>query len=181
MQSDIIWLDKKVAANTQMARGSDEREFIAELYRTYSDKIFRFLVWQSGDEALAEDLTGEVFSRAWNSREKLAAFEKPGAWLYRVARNLMVDHWRKQRPLALDDVGMIASPINIAQEFQTSETEQNLRKIVQTLPPDMRTVIVLRFFEQLSCEEVAGIMKKTSVNVRVLQYRALKLLKRHMK
>src|SRR4051812_8880743 len=78
-----------------------EKEF-KKMYHLYFDKIYGFLYWQTRDQMLAEDLTGEVFTRAW---QKMGSFSGryPQAWLYTIARNLLTDHWRSKRPLPLDE------------------------------------------------------------------------------
>ncbi len=156
----------------------DHQDFVGDLYHEYSDRIYRFLVWQTSDARLAEDLTAEVFLRSWKHRTALASVENQQAWLYRVAKNLVIDHWRKQHTAPLDDADRIAAPLNLAGEAQAGDDARYLRSLVAALPEDMKTVIILRFFEHLSGEEVSKIMGKSQVNVRVLQYRALKILKR---
>ena len=163
-----------------MTRMSDQKKFAAELYNEYSARIYRFLVWQTSNEELAEDIMGEVFLRAWKNCESVEKLENKQAWLYRVAKNLVTDHWRKKRTVSLEETDHLPSTHDVAKEAVANDQAQHLRGLIAELPEDMKTVIILRFFEHLSGEEVAEIMKKTPVNVRVLQYRALKLLKHNL-
>lgn len=142
----------------------------------YADQIYRFLYWQTGDELLAEDLTSEVFYRAWKHYGSLED-SNYRAWLYRVARNLVTDHHRKKKPLQLDEDYDPVMEYDLHAEVESNERIRKVRIIIEKLSPQYRSVIILRFFEQLSCKEVADIMNKTEGNVRILQYRALKELK----
>lgn len=153
-----------------------ENDFIRKIYDTHADEIYRFLFWQTGDQALAEDLTSEVFYRAWKHQSTLQE-GNPRAWLYRVGRNLVTDHHRKKKEQPLDDSYEPIGTDNLHEEAIRQEEILRLRKLVMELTPVSRSVIILRFFEQLSAQEVADIMNKTPGNVRILQYRALKELK----
>lgn len=155
---------------------TDSEALIKSLYDTYADQIYRFLYWQTGDALLAEDLTGEVFYRAWKNHETLQD-SNYRAWLYRVARNLVTDYHRKKKTLSLDEDYDPVMDYNLHVEAEKNERIRKVRIIVANLSPQYRSVIILRFFEQLSCKEVADIMNKTEGNVRILQYRALKELK----
>ena len=152
---------------------------INELYDTHADAIFRFLVWQSNDEVLAEDLTSEVFFRAWKHRAKLEIVEEQQAWLYRTARNLLVDYWRRKKAVALDDIAEPLSDENVHESVIKQEQAELLQKHLSNLPAGMRTILVLRFFSRLPVETVAQIVDKSPQNVRVIQYRALKQLKKY--
>jgi RNA polymerase sigma-70 factor (ECF subfamily) len=156
---------------------SDLHTFITRLYEEYSDRIYRYALWQVGDPAIAEDITAEVFVRAFRHHEQLAEGSYQQAWLYRVAKNLIIDQARRKQPVPLDDTEPQPAATNVAAEAQAQDEAEALRKLVGELPPDMRSVVTLRFFEHLAVQEVARILDKTPANVRVLQYRALKLLK----
>lgn len=156
-----------------MARDNDH---IRQLYDEYADQIYRFLYWQTGDPLLAEDITSEVFMRAWKHREMLEQGNQR-AWLYRVARNLITDNYRRKKETAISEDYEPVSDINLHDDAARREEIIRVRKVVAELSPLSRSVIILRFFEQLSSQEVADIMNKTPGNVRILQYRALKELK----
>jgi RNA polymerase sigma-70 factor (ECF subfamily) len=148
-------------------------------YLTYSEKIYRCLYWQTRDQALAEDLTGEAFSRAWRKRQSFGDGSVQ-AWLFQIARNLLIDYRRKRKELPLDDLGEIIG--GLEQEALTVQAERadaiwRLHKAIDTLPDNLRGVTVLRFVEELSVREVAEILDLSESNVRVLQFRALRRLK----
>lgn len=70
-------------------------------YQSYADKIYRFLYWQTRDQALAEDLTGEAFSRAWSRRQTFRDGSVQ-AWLFQLARNLLIDYRSPDDRLSID-------------------------------------------------------------------------------
>jgi RNA polymerase sigma-70 factor (ECF subfamily) len=158
---------------------------IKDLYDEYADAIYRFMYWHTGDPLLAEDLTSEVFFRAWKHRDKLADQEgkpqaQPRAWLYRVARNLLTDHYRRKHDEHLGDDFETASDYDLHAEAEKAETRNRLHSALARLPDEHRTIIVLRFFERLPAIEVAVIMNKSEGNIRILQHRALKALKKSL-
>lgn len=152
-----------------------DQEF-KESYLKYSDKIFRFLFWHSKDPYLAEDLTSEVFLRAWKdwARVKTGPLQ---AWLYRVARNLLIDQIRKKKDLPIESAGEISVDPNLLEQLEKDEEKQKVGTALKALPENLKSVVVLRFMENLSAKEVAQIMGISEVNVRVLQHRALLKLK----
>jgi len=148
-------------------------------YLTYSDKIYRFLYWQTRDRALAEDLTGEAFSRAWRKRQSFREGSAQ-AWLFQIARNLLIDYRRKRRELPLEEAGEVLGSLEqegLHESVQRADEIWQMHKAIDTLPDNLRGVTVLRFIEELSVREVAEILDLSEGNVRVLQFRALRRLK----
>lgn len=163
-----------------------DREF-DELYLEFSDKIYKYFYWQTHDAYLAEDFTGEVFAKVWKNWKSF----KPDfsqAFLYRVARNLLIDYWRKnkdRKELSLEasvEEGIEPSyDQDLIEKMQNDDEIKKLREAIKLLPDNLREVIVLRFIEELSAKEVGEILNTTEVNVRVLQYRALQKLRKVLK
>jgi RNA polymerase sigma-70 factor (ECF subfamily) len=130
---------------------------------------------------LAEDLTEEAFVRAWTALPK---YEPQGyrftSWLYRIARNLVVDHYRKQpNRTTEDDVGMENLPDpQMLPEDQLADHQdyESLANAIKQLGDDEQQVIVLRFMEGLSHREVAEVIGKSEGASRVIQHRALEAL-----
>ena len=149
-------------------------------YLDYADKIYRFLYWQTSDSSLAEDLTSEAFSRAWNKRRTFSEGSVQ-AWLFRIARNLLIDYRRKKKELPLRDIGGIMESLNresMATAYERSDEIWHMRQALDDLPDNLRGVTVLRFIEELSVREVAEILDLSEGNVRTLQFRALRHLRR---
>jgi RNA polymerase sigma-70 factor (ECF subfamily) len=130
------------------------------LYLDHLDAIYRYIYYRVADEQLAEDLTEEVFVRAWTALPK---YEPQGyrftSWLYRIARNLVVDHYRLPEDQLADH-----------QDYES------LANAIKQLGDDEQQVIVLRFMEGLSHREVAEVIGKSEGASRVIQHRALEAL-----
>ena len=158
-----------------MAREDD----FSEVYRKYSDKIFRYLYWQSKNFHLAEDLTSEVFTRAWESWDSLRKYFLQ-AWLFRVAHNLLVDWYRKKKEVQINERYEGFYDENLLEKLGNDEQVDGLWKALNSLPENLKRVAILRFVEELSAKEAAVILNVSEVNVRVLQHRALVKLKEVM-
>lgn len=158
-----------------------KRHAVEQAYLDHSDEIFRFLYWQAGDTDLAEDLTSEVFIRAWNHTEIFENAEHNArAWLYTVARNLLKDHWRKKQAVALDDIPEPLSDQDVVGDAIVNEEHTQIHAAIATLDERMQTVVILRFLQHLPVRSVAGIMQISEANVRTIQFRALKELKKRL-
>ena len=162
------------------ARAYDEKA-IGELYDQFAPLIYRYLCRRVHDAQVAEDLTGDVFVRMLQAiragQDWHTSFR---GWLYRIAHNLAVDHFRKlppDPPAALpEDMAGHADDLNsiIAEQSQV----QHLSLAIRSLTSDQQQVLALRFGEQLTAREVAKIMGKSVGAVEVQQHRALAALRR---
>lgn len=160
-----------------------KREAFEEIYHRYGDAIYRYLYAQISHVQDAEDMTADVFLNLWRTLGQYRQNERVPfyVYLYRIARNRLVDYYRHQKTRAGNtdspDVGEQnaapgASPLVIA-GMEVDDLPHYLLK----LPPDYRTVLVLRFLNDLSAKETAQIMGKSYAAVRVLQHRALAALR----
>ncbi len=148
------------------------------MYDTYADDIYRFLFVHVRDVQIAEDLTADTFLKGWKNFDK---FEKNHArgWLYSIARNTLTDYWRKHKSLSLDeDVEIVDDKTDSVEDSLDKQmSAEQLKRAIATLPEDMRSVVSLRFMQGYSAKLTGEALGLSEVNVRVLQYRALKKLK----
>jgi RNA polymerase sigma-70 factor (ECF subfamily) len=153
----------------------------AELYENHFERVYAYVVRRVGDRAETEDLTSEVFHHALANLQK---FEWRGipfaAWLFRIAANLISDRWQRSSREQLADPEQIESVPAKAAEFDEVERKAMLFRMVETLPPEQRRVVALRFVEQKSIKEVAREIRKTEGAVKQLQFRALTTLRARM-
>jgi RNA polymerase sigma-70 factor (ECF subfamily) len=169
-------------SETQVHSGSPQ--LAEELYREHHEHIFRFIWSRVHDAQLAEDLTGEVFTRMVANlsgfRDRSLPFR---AWLYRIARNLIIDqHRRESSAGALADV--VEQPISQTspeEQAETTLTLENVQRALQRIDPEQREVVELRFLGELSLEEVSLVMNKSIPAVKSLQHRGLASLRAHLK
>ena len=161
----------------KQAKSGDVGAF-GTLYERYAADIYRFVRAQLPDSMEAEDLTSEVFFRAWGAlwryRERGYSFS---AFLYKIARNALIDHWRKlgkegsSPRLGMDEV---TNPLVDPGERYAQEQEiQVLWRVLSTMREDYRAVLVLRFINGLTPREISPILGRSEGAVRVLQHRAL--------
>jgi RNA polymerase sigma-70 factor (ECF subfamily) len=166
--------------NEEMIDSTDSFE---AAYESHSRSIYRFLYWRTKNVQLSEDLTSSVFEKAWHSRSSFRG-GSVRAWLYRIARNVLIDHWRKKQDFLVEDADSLqeeATDPSIGETLDQDLLLRHLHKTLDTLPGDMRSVITLRFIEGLSCKQVAEKLDLGESNVRVIQYRALRKLRSRLK
>ncbi|MBN1310463.1 MAG: sigma-70 family RNA polymerase sigma factor [Anaerolineae bacterium] len=158
---------------------------IGELYNRHWPAVFRYLYYRVGDRQAAEDLTAEVFARML---EALPRYRPTGvpfkAWLFQIARNLAVDHFRKvgKRVAVSLDPEMENQMVNHLEESPHARVERNLtnerlQSALATLNPDQRDVVIMRIIGEMPIREVAQALGKSEDAVKALQRRGLLALR----
>lgn len=172
MSNEQELLQKASRMNTQA---------LAEIYDTYSPGIFRYGMRLLGDMSLAEDCVAETFTRFLKAlQERHGPCDKLQAYLYRIAHNWIVDLYRKNgNEQVLELSKNIWSEADVPEEEAAKRIRQKqVRKAILQLTPDQQQVILLKYLEDWSNEEVARVMKKPIGAVKSLQHRALRSLYR---
>jgi RNA polymerase sigma-70 factor (ECF subfamily) len=154
-----------------------------ELYQLYLDSIYRYIYYRTGDTSDAEDLTEQVFLKAW---EALPGYKRRGnpftSWLYRIAHNIVIDHHRRQKTavsMALtEEVDLVSEEPTSLEQVIKAEEAAALAAAIAQLPDEQQQVIVLRFIEGWKHAEVAHIIGKSEGACRIIQHRALTALNR---
>ena len=167
----------------QSAVGGDSSAF-GSLYDRYQPAIYRFIVVKVGSREEAEDITHHVFLSAW---QKVGTYKHRGhpfsSWLYQIARNMVIDHYRSRKDdVSLDKIDPESSIIPAVAQFDLSTKMQlqAVHRAIVELKPDYQDVIVLRFIEDMSLKEAAAILKKSEGAVKLAQHRAIKELKKKL-
>ena len=146
------------------------------LYDAYAPRVRRFLRHQLGDADLAEELLQRTFVKMIESLPRYQSRGLPfGAWVFRIARNAVIDHRRTSHPAVSLEATMERAS-DIGDPVASAERDQDraqLRTALDALPPDQREVLVWRFFAELSPAETAVLMGRSNGAVRVLQHRAM--------
>jgi RNA polymerase sigma-70 factor (ECF subfamily) len=170
----VALVDRAVATRDPAAFGA--------LYDRFLDRVYRYLYYRTGSQAEAEDLTEQVFLKAWEAIDRFRWQGRPfQAWLYRLAHNVHIDHLRsKRQTISLNDE---ERPIELASEAATAELAQRLdadllARAVRQLTPEQQQVIILRFLDGFENAQIAQIMNKREGAIRALQLRALLSLRR---
>jgi RNA polymerase sigma-70 factor (ECF subfamily) len=157
---------------------------LAELYEHYFPKIYRFVVVRLGSED-AEDVTTEVFLRVIDNIGGFTWRGLPfGAWIFRIARNEVVSHVRKQKVRAnttqLSD-GISDDGFREFERIENALTVEAIHRAAEGLPEAQRQVIALRFGAGLTVAETARALNKTENNVKVLQHKGIAKLQQMVK
>ncbi len=153
-------------------------EAVGELYDRYHESIFRYIWSRVSDQYLAEDLTGDVFIRMVTNLPRYRFTGTPfQAWLYRIARNLVIDTHRKASSHPEIPLEYVAN--NSAGEYDPAQIVEDqifveyVQSVLRELKPHKQDVLILRFIVGLSLKEVASILGRTVGSIKVTQHRAL--------
>ncbi len=161
-----------------------DREALAELYDKYAPLIYAYLYRRVSDVQVAEDLTSDVFVRMLRAiRTEWFWHTSFRAWLYRIAHNLAVDHFRRSGSSKEVRLGeYLSDGLNDPEDVLERKLErERLHAAIARLTPEQQQVLSLRFGERLTAREVAEIMGKSVGAVEALQHRALVALRRILK
>lgn len=153
------------------------------LYTRHVDAVYRYLFRRTFVKEIAEDITSVTFLKAL---ESIRSFDPSKgelrAWLYRIARNNLIDHYRDpSRKYAIDIETVFDLP---GDEFSNLRVEKNINaeqihKMLQTLTPDQREIVLLRIWEGLSYKEISELTGKTETNCKVIFSRTLAELRKN--
>lgn len=157
------------------------QQVLTDLYQEHSPGLFRYAYRLLGDRDMAEECVSESFSRFLHAVRKGGG---PGAnaraYLYRSVHNWVMDHYRRQplSPLSLDEDLRSEEQDSISQQVDQEILRKKVRAALLRLPWEQQQVILLRFLEDWSHEEVAALLSKSVEATRALQHRAMSTLRR---
>ena len=164
-----------------MDHEENKEQFIA-VYDRYADDLFRFCILKVSSRVVAEDLTQEVFMRFWQQVRGGAEIDNERALLYTIARNLVIDWYRKKKEQSLD-VMTEAGFEFASDDYRTIEQHAEVREVldvVRDLDEPSREALTLRFVDGLSPKDIAEITGETANAVSVRINRALKKVQDHL-
>jgi RNA polymerase sigma-70 factor (ECF subfamily) len=175
-----------------IARGLRRRDpdLLDRLIEQYQHRLFRYLVYLSGNRELAEDLFQETWIRVLERGHQYDGQHEFSTWLYAVARNLTIDYLRTKRPLSLD--GLMEdeehAPLEPAdtrpmawEVVQQHEQAERISAALVSIPAEYRETVVLRFQEGLALDEIATITGTKLGTVKSRLYRGLNMLMSQLK
>jgi RNA polymerase sigma-70 factor (ECF subfamily) len=153
-------------------------EAYGELYLAYVQNIYRYVFSYTREKSLAEDITEEVFLKAWRAIGTCKGREKTfSSWLYRIAHNQVVDELRKLQRRPSVDIDEITGIGDTKSKTEIYSEMQELIQAISGLPENQKQVIILKFIDGRDNREIAEIMRKSEGAIRVLQMRAIRALK----
>ena len=163
-----------------MAAVGGDADAVGRLYDALVEPIYRYVAMRLRRREDAEDVTQLVFERIVANLPRYRPNGRPfGAWAFRIARNAVIDHQRRLRPM--ERLGAIAEPsdgVLLETICLHDEEIRELRAAIRTLTPDQQEAIALRYGAGLSAEEAARVMGRQAGTVRGLTFRAIEALRR---
>ncbi len=159
----------------QKAIKNDPQAF-GRLYDMHVDRVYRHIYYRVGNTADAEDLTQQVFLKAWQAIGRYKKTKSPFvAWLIKISHNLVIDFYRSKKTEAyidfdIRDTKPDTDPAHMA---VTRFNQQEMRQAINKLHGDQQQVILMRFIEDLSYAEIAAALGKSEGAIRVILHRGL--------
>jgi RNA polymerase sigma-70 factor (ECF subfamily) len=160
-----------------------ERDAFRALFETYKDKVYSIAWRYSGDESLAMDIAQDVFLKLFSSIADFRGDSMFSTWVYRLVVNACLDHKRRSWrliPIADDLLAVLRAPGNSLDRMLNSEMRDRVRHAVEKLSPELRMVVVLRYTEGLSYDEIAEVLGCATGTVASRLNRAHKVLERRL-
>ena len=160
-----------------------ERDGFRALFEQYKDKVYSVALRFTGDEALAMDIAQDVFLKLFSTIGEFRGDSAFTTWVYRLAVNACLDHKRRAWrliPIADDLLAVLRAPGNSLDRMLHSEMRERVRRAIEKLSPELRMVVVLRYTEGLSYEEIAEVLGCATGTVASRLNRAHKVLERRL-
>ncbi|MHB8618801.1 MAG: RNA polymerase sigma factor [Chloroflexota bacterium] len=161
------------------AKNGDVEAF-ASLYDRHADRVYRYILYFTSQAADSEDLTQQVFVKAWQAIGRYQVTEVPfRAWLLAIAHNLVVSYFRSRhehQPLD-DELGWADEKMDVAGFAERRDLQAAVRRAIRRLKPEQQRVVSMRYLEDLDYSAIARATGKTEGNVRVILHRGLRELR----
>ena len=160
-----------------------KKKAFSEIYNKYVNGIFRFVFLKVDSRQTAEDLTSETFLKGWRAfkiQNPISKIKNPRAFLYKIARNLVVDYYRQKthfRIISIENAKFIRDPKNLEEKMNLDLDMLRIKTSLSKLQDTHQEIIILRYLDDLSFSEIAEILDKSENAVRVSLSRALDKLK----
>jgi len=162
---------------------SGEAKAFGLLYDHYIPQIYRFIYLKVTNREEAEDLTHQVFMKAW---QNINNYEERGfqfsSWLYQISRNQVIDFYRQKKQYL--DLEAVDPELLVDQSKDRAHEKLEISKIQKSLnelTDEQKEVIIMHFINDISIKDIAKTLKKTEGAIRLLQHRAIDRLKKIMK
>lgn len=146
------------------------KQAFESLFAEYSDVIYRLCLFKTSNQDVAADLTQECFLRLWKTMQGETQIEKPKQYLYQIARNLIIDHYKKMKSLSLDTLQEDGFDPKAEDSEPGLPTEiVLLRNAIEALEEDYREVVYMRYIEDMGVQEIAEVLNVSPnlVSVRI--------------
>lgn len=159
--------------------GRGDKQAFADLYDFYVQPIYRFIFYKTHQRETAEDLTSQTFAKAL---EKIRLFQAGkgtfSGWLYRIARNTVIDYYRTLKSsVNIEDAWGLTDEADIAADLENREKLQEVSRHLKQLSAEQREIVILRVWQELSYAEIASILDKSEDSCKMLFSRTIRKLR----
>ncbi|MFC7394601.1 RNA polymerase sigma factor SigW [Scopulibacillus cellulosilyticus] len=185
-------MDPKIKRLIKKVKKGDQAAF-SELVNLYKNQVYNICYRMVGLPQEAEDLAQETFLRAYTNIERYETNRKFSTWLYRIATNLSIDYLRKKKPSDYLDAEIpgtngfnmymhIASCERLPEEhLLENEMQETIQYEISQLPPKYRSVIVLKYLQDLSLKEISEILDIPETTVKTRVHRGREALRKRLR
>ena len=166
-----------------IARAKVDRQAFLEIYDAYFQKIYDYAYYRTLSQVEAEEITSQTFLAALENIQRIEYRNVPIiVWLYKIASNALTDMFRKQgRTVQLQEEQVMTVTYNEPETIALGNSErEQLLECIHALPPLQQQAIILRYIQNLSYKEIAGILEKSEGAVKQLLHRGLMTLRERM-
>jgi len=175
----------------KLARTGDRRAF-AELVDLYKDKIYHHAYRMLGNRQEAEDVSQDTFLRLYNNLHRYDETQKFSTWIFRICTNLCIDRLRKRRPTysldaevtdgeGNDYYAMMPSDEDTPEkQVIVSETQQSIRKAVETMPEKYKSIVMLRYLQDMSLQEISDVLDMPVTTIKTRLHRGREFLRKKL-
>jgi RNA polymerase sigma-70 factor (ECF subfamily) len=190
--ASISLIEQSRTENVLIAQGlkRHDAELLDRLILQYQHRLLRYLLFLTGNREIAEDLFQETWMRVLTRGTQYNGAARFDTWLFTIARNLVIDFRRKRTMASLEEMcendgderpfEVPSNDPNPFDQYQSSENAERIAGALLTLDPLHREVLVLRFHEELSLEEISQVTRSPLSTVKSRLYRGLASLKPRM-
>jgi RNA polymerase sigma-70 factor, ECF subfamily len=160
-----------------------DKQAFGALYEAYVKPIYNFIYYKTHHKETAEDLVSQTFMKAYNH---FASYEPAkgtfSAWLYRIARNLVVDYYRSKKLATIDieDAWDLSSDENIAEDTHNKLLFAEVKKYFKELTAEQRDILTMRLWQEMSYQEIAEVLGKSEGSCKMAFSRAIQKLRERM-
>lgn len=161
------------------------RKQFSKIYDQYINKIYRFVYIKVNSQEAAEDITSKVFLNGWESfQQNPGRIENPSAFLYQIARNLVIDHYREKgraQFVSTDSMAEVAdTDINIEEKAIINADIATVKDALANLKDDYQNVVIWHYLDEMPICDVAKLLNRSEEATRVLLHRALSSLRQNL-
>ncbi len=162
-------------------QAKSDADAYAQLYDRYVDTLYRFIFFRVSSKELAEDITADVFLKTWEylGTKKGSEVKNFRALIYRIARNAIIDHYRKMSHRQEQSIEFVAEQADeTVVEAMIDDIEvKRIMQIVGKLKQEYQDIVILKYVEGMTAKQIGQVLGRSATSVRVTLHRALKVIK----